>query len=126
QSVDAVGNNSAASNSWSIVVDATAPDAPAITSVVNDLSGSPVAIADNGATNDTLPTLNGTGEAGTTISIRVDGVEVGTTLVGAGGVWTFTPEDALAEGPHAITVVATDAAGNTGEPSPAFNLTIDT
>ncbi|WP_333855474.1 Ig-like domain-containing protein, partial [Leclercia sp.] len=126
QSVDAAGNHSAASNSWSILVDATAPDAPVITHVINDLSGSAVAIANNSPTNDTRPTLNGTGEAGATISIRVDGVEVGTTQVGAGGEWSFTPEDALSEGPHAITVVAKDAAGNTGEPSEAFNVTIDT
>jgi len=126
QSVDAAGNNSAASNSWSIVVDATAPDAPAITSAINDTSGSAVVIANNSPTNDTRPTLNGTGEAGATLSIRVDGVEVGTTKVGAGGEWTFTPEDALNEGPRVITVVATDAAGNTGEPSEPFNITIDT
>ena len=126
QSVDAVGNNSAASNSWSILVDATAPDVPVITSAINDLSGSPVAIANNTATNDTRPTLNGTGEAGTIVSIRVDGLEVGTTRVGAGGEWNFTPEAPLSEGPRVITVVATDAAGNTGEASPAFNITIDT
>ncbi len=126
QSVDTAGNNSAASNSWSIVVDATAPDAPTIVNAINDLSGSPVAIANNTATNDSRPTLNGTGEAGATLSIRVDGVEVGTAVVGAGGAWTFTPETALAEGLRAITVVATDAAGNTGLPSAAFNVTIDT
>ncbi|TLU61264.1 BapA prefix-like domain-containing protein [Enterobacter sp. MF024] len=126
QSADAAGNNSAPSNSWSIVVDATAPDAPVITQAINDLSGTPVAIGNNTATNDTQPTLSGTGEAGTTLSIRVDGVEVGTTQVGAGGEWTFTPEDPLGEGLRVITVVAKDAAGNTGEPSVAFNITIDT
>ncbi|QVV61185.1 BapA/Bap/LapF family large adhesin [Leclercia sp. Colony189] len=126
QSADAAGNNSAPSNSWSIVVDATAPDAPVITQAINDLSGSPVAISNNGATNDNQPTLSGTGEAGTTLSIRVDGEEVGTVQVGAGGEWTFTPPEALGEGLRVITVVATDAAGNTGEPSTAFNITIDT
>ncbi|WP_418936793.1 BapA/Bap/LapF family large adhesin [Leclercia adecarboxylata] len=126
QSVDAAGNNSAPSNSWSIVVDATAPEAPVITQAINDLSGSPVAITNNGATNDSQPTFSGTGEAGTTLSIRVDGQEVGTTQVGAGGEWTFTPPVVLGEGLRVITVVAKDAAGNTGEPSAAFNVTIDT
>ncbi|MFY9995003.1 MAG: BapA/Bap/LapF family large adhesin [Leclercia sp.] len=126
QAVDGNSNASAASNGWTIIVDGTAPDAPAINQVINDLSGTAVEVANNGATNDNRPTLYGTGEPGATISIRVDGAEVGTTLVGTGGAWTFTPEDALDDGTYAITVVATDTAGNSGDASPAFNVTINT
>ena len=126
QSVDTAGNHSAPSNVWSIIVDGTPPAAPLITHVINDLSGTAVAIVNNGFTNDSRPTLSGTAEAGTTVSIRVDGSEVGTALVGAGGEWTFTPDDPLDEGLRSITVVAKDPAGNTGAPSDAFSLTIDT
>jgi len=124
--VDGNSNASAASNGWTIIVDGTAPDAPAINQVINDLSGTAVEVASNGATNDNRPTLYGTGEPGATISIRVDGEEVGTALVGTGGAWTFTPEEALDDGLHAITVVATDTAGNSGAESAAFNVTINT
>ncbi|MCU6668731.1 Ig-like domain-containing protein [Enterobacteriaceae bacterium H4N4] len=126
QSVDGNSNTSAASNGWTIIVDGTAPDAPAINQVINDLSGTAVEVTNNGATNDNRPTLYGTGEPGATISIRVDGEEVGTAQVGNGGAWTFTPDDPIDDGLHAITVVATDTAGNVGAESPAFNVTINT
>ncbi|MGC0094008.1 Ig-like domain-containing protein, partial [Enterobacter asburiae] len=46
------------------------------------------------------------------------------TLDGSGG-WSFTPVTPLTDGPHSLTVHATDAAGNTTVSSP-FVLTVDT
>jgi hypothetical protein len=46
------------------------------------------------------------------------------TLDGSGG-WSFTPVTPLTDGPHSLTVHATDAAGNTTISTP-FELTVDT
>jgi hypothetical protein len=86
------------------VVDTT-PPAVAIT-----------APADDSITNDNTPALTGTAEAGATVQISVDGAVVGTITANAGGAWTFTTA-ALADGPHAISVIATDAAGNASPPA---------
>ncbi|MGK7286966.1 Ig-like domain-containing protein [Buttiauxella agrestis] len=45
--------------------------------------------------------------------------------MGIDGQWSITPAQPLTEGAHALTAVATDAAGN-ASPAANFNLTIDT
>ncbi|KGB93325.1 hypothetical protein DM43_341 [Burkholderia cepacia] len=106
-----------------IVVDTVVPEAPAITAV-NDDAQHPVAIG--GATNDTTPTLSGTAEAGSRVSVYDGTTLLGTTTADSSGKWTFTPSTGLGEGAHSITVTATDTAGNVSAPSAAFGLTIDT
>ncbi len=124
--VDANNNLSGTSNTWSITVDTAAPGAPAITQVIDDVPGRTGALDTNETTNDTLPTLNGTGEPGSTVTIRLDGQPVGTALVNSGGAWTFTPTTPLVNGEHTFTVVAIDAAGNASATSAGFTLTVDT
>ena len=118
--VDANNNLSGTSNTWSITVDTAAPGAPAITQVIDDVPGRTGPLDNNQITNDTLPTLNGTGEPGSTVTIRLDGQDIGTAIVNNGGAWTFTPTTALGNGLHTFTVVASDAAGNTSASSPGF------
>ena len=64
-----------------------------------------------GATNVARQTIAGTGEAGTTVLLFDGATSLGSVRVGATGTWsklvTFTTQ-----GAHAITVVDTDAAGN--------------
>ena len=124
--VDANNNLSGTSNTWSITVDTAAPGAPAITQVIDDVPGRTGPLDNNQITNDTLPTLNGTGEPGSTVTIRLDGQDIGTAIVNNGGAWTFTPTTALGNGQHTFTVVASDAAGNTSASSPGFTFTVDT
>ncbi|CZV20699.1 TPA: BapA/Bap/LapF family large adhesin [Enterobacter hormaechei] len=124
--VDANNNLSGTSNTWSITVDTAAPGAPAITQVIDDVPGRTGALDTNETTNDTLPTLNGTGEPGSTVTIRLDGQDIGTAVVNSGGAWTFTPTTPLVNGQHTFTVVASDAAGNASAPSASFTLTVDT
>lgn len=125
--IDDAGNASGTSNSWSITIDSMPPAAPVITSVVDDVSGRTGPLDTGETTNDARPTLNGTGEPGATISIRLDGVQIGTALVSDGGAWTFTPTLAIpAGGPHTLTAAAIDKAGNVGAPSGGFTLFIDT
>lgn len=123
---DAAGNTSGVSNSWGLIIDSVAPATPVITQVVDDAPEGLGALSPNGSTNDTTPTLNGTAEPGSTVTIRLDGADLVTVPVGSNGTWAYTPTAPLGEGPHTFTVVATDAAGNTSLPSTGFNIIVDT
>jgi MYXO-CTERM domain-containing protein len=112
---DAAGNTSPNSATNGFIVDTAAPAAP----VVNTP-------ADGSATNDTTPAYSGTAEPGSTVTVIVDGVSIGTTTATAGGTWTFTPTVALADGPHTVRATATDAAGNTSLSSATNTFTVDT
>ncbi|EDZ0824423.1 BapA prefix-like domain-containing protein [Salmonella enterica] len=108
-----------------ITVDLSAPAQPVITSATDDVPGM-TGTLDNGAlTNDSRPTLNGTGEAGATIRILDNGVEIGSATVDQSGNWRFTPNAPLESIAHIFTAVATDPAGNSGQPSDGFTLNID-
>ena len=125
KAVDAAGNQGAASTAFHVTIDASAPAAPSITSVTDDVSPVTGAVADNGATNDTTLTLTGTAEGGSTVTIYdTDGTTVLGTGVATGGTYTITTS-VLSQGIHTLTAKATDAAGNQGTASTAFHVTID-
>ena len=123
---DAAGNTSGVSNTWTLTIDSVAPAAPVITQVLDDVPERLGALNPNDSTNDTTPTLNGTAEPGSSVTIRLDGTDLFTVLVDDNGTWTYTLTTPLGSGPHTFTVVATDAAGNTSQPSGGFTLTVDT
>lgn len=123
---DAAGNTSGVSNTWTLTVDSVAPAAPVITQVIDDVPERLGALNPNDSTNDTMPTLNGTAEPGSTVTIRLDGTSLVTIPVDNNGAWSYTLTTPLGSGPHTFTVVATDAAGNTSQPSSGFTLTVDT
>ncbi|QWZ48840.1 BapA/Bap/LapF family large adhesin [Enterobacter bugandensis] len=122
---DAAGNPSGQSNAWTIIVDGTAPAAPVITQVVDDVPGRTGSLDLNETTNDSTPTLSGTAAANATVTIRVDGVDIGTTVADGLGAWSFTPDTPIAEGQHTLTAVATDAAGNISDVSNSWGIIID-
>ena len=122
---DAAGNPSGQSNAWTIIVDGTAPDAPVITQVIDDVPGRTGSLDINETTNDSTPTLIGTATANATVTIRVDGVDIGTTVADGLGAWSFTPATPVAEGPHTLTAVASDAAGNVSGVSNSWGIIID-
>ncbi|HHU4045151.1 TPA: BapA/Bap/LapF family large adhesin [Enterobacter cloacae] len=122
----ATSSNGNVSNAWTITIDGTAPDAPAITQLVDNVPGGTGPVDVNDTTNDATPTLNGTGEPGSTITIRLDGVDIGTAVVGSSGAWTFTPTTPVGDGTHTLTAIATDVAGNTSPVSGGFTFTVDT
>ncbi|WP_146200326.1 Ig-like domain-containing protein, partial [Paenibacillus agaridevorans] len=95
--------------------DTTAPAAPMLTGPT-----------DGASVNDATPTISGTAEPGSTVTIILDGSDAGTVPVGAGGTWTWTPPAALGEGDHSVVVRAEDAAGNVGPDSAARTFTVDT
>jgi MYXO-CTERM domain-containing protein len=112
---DAAGNTSPSSNANTFTVDTMAPAAPVVTTPAN-----------GSFTSDTTPTYSGTAEAGSTVTVIVDGVSIGTATADATGAWTFTPTAALANGQHTVRATATDAAGNTSPSSNTNTFTVDT
>ncbi|MFC5347462.1 beta strand repeat-containing protein, partial [Azospirillum lipoferum] len=107
-----------------VLVDTIAPDTPSapVLAAGQDTGVS----ATDGVTSINRPTVGGTAEAGSTVTVLIDGVAVGTTIAGADGRWSFTPTTPLTDGSHAVTSRATDPAGNSSGSSAALTLTIDT
>ncbi|WP_348251159.1 hypothetical protein, partial [Salmonella enterica] len=67
------GNSSPNSTAFSLTVDSTAPQTPILTSVVDDVAGGVTGnLAYGQITNDNRPTLNGTAEAGSVVTIYHD------------------------------------------------------
>ena len=107
-----------------LTVDATAPGAPAISTITNGVTQVTGTVANGGFTNDATPTLTGTAEANSTVMIFDGATPLGTATADGTGAWTFTTV-ALPEGGHSFTATATDAAGNIGPPSAAYGMIID-
>ena len=119
---DPVGNTSAP-GTMPVTIDTTAPTAPVAD--VAAASDTGVSNTDN-ITNDTTPTISGTGTAGDTITVTMPGTnEVLTAVVAANGTWSVTPTQALADGTANVSVTATDPAGNVSTAT-LVPVTIDT
>ncbi|MBL8957602.1 MAG: adhesin, partial [Myxococcaceae bacterium] len=111
---DAGGNVSPVSNTNTFTVDSVAPAAPVVQAPAN---GSTVTTA--------RPPITGTAEAGSTVTVRVDGVVIGTTTATAGGTFSFTPTADLSQGSHTVNVTATDAGGNVSPVSNTNTFTVN-
>ncbi|MCF7673191.1 Ig-like domain repeat protein, partial [Bacillus subtilis] len=126
KAVDKAGNTSAASTAFELNVDTVAPNAPSIAQIMDDVGSVTGIIANGKTTDDTQPTLSGSGaEAGSIVKIYDGTTLIGQTTANANGTWTFTPETALAEGTHVFTVTATDKAGNEGASSTPWTIEVD-
>ncbi|EHO8357129.1 BapA prefix-like domain-containing protein [Salmonella enterica] len=124
---DAAGNSSPNSTAFTLTVDTTAPQTPILTSVVDDVAGGVTGNLANGQiTNDNRPTLNGTAEAGSVVSIYDGNTLLGVTSANAGGAWSFTPTTGLNDGTRTLTVTATDPAGNVSPATSGFTIVVDT
>src|SRR5205823_8581538 len=100
----------------------TAPSTPDMTAATD--SGS---LNTDDVTNVTIPGFTGVAEAGSTVAIFSDGVQVGSgpaaTYAAVGGITITT---SLSNGTHSITAKATDPSGNVSAASSALSVTIDT
>ncbi|CRL51646.1 Ig-like domain-containing protein [Pseudomonas sp. URMO17WK12:I11] len=123
---DRAGYVSAPSSSWDLTVKLTPPSMPIITAVKDDVGSIQGVLQKNASTDDTRPTIEGTSEARSTISIYSNGTLLGTVVADAVGHWSFTPPAALADGLHNLTAVATNATGSSSEPTAIYPITIDT
>ena len=79
--------------------------------VITDDEGNP--IADGSTTNDSTPSFGGEGmQPGSTVTITDGDTVIGEVIAGDDGEWSFTPDQPLTDGEHAIVVDGTDASGN--------------
>ena len=120
---DIAGNATVAAGRLTVTVDTAAPAAPPAP-VLAAASDSGLSATD-GVTNVAAPRLDGTAEAGATVTLFDGDRAVGSAVANAENVWSITGVT-LAPGAHNLTVTATDAAGNVSPASPALALTIDT
>ncbi|OYZ26556.1 MAG: hypothetical protein B7Y23_00800, partial [Sulfurovum sp. 16-42-52] len=129
---NAAGNVSPQSGAYTFRVDTLAPNVVGTAGTSFELidNVAPVigSIGDGSITDDATPTITGTAEAGAIIQ-AFDGIgnPIGSPVVAAGnGTWTINLSTPLADGSHAISVTATDAAGNTSAPSTPIAFIVDT
>ncbi|MBV9248099.1 MAG: hypothetical protein JO227_02475, partial [Acetobacteraceae bacterium] len=92
---------------------------PAVTEQLADDTGTP---GDN-ITSD--PTLTGSGDPNTVVTIKEGASTLGTATRNGSGSWTFAPTG-LSQGAHTVVASETDLAGNTGSASLTFTLTATT
>ena len=116
-STDAATNVSAVSAVFAIIVDTTAPVAPTVSTLVNATNVNYI--------NNNKPTVTGTAEANSTVTVYADGGSAGTTTADATGKWSFTFTTALADGNRNITATATDATTNVSPLSTALAIIVD-
>ncbi|NNM03187.1 MAG: hypothetical protein HKP26_06480, partial [Nitrosopumilus sp.] len=78
---------------------------------------------DGSITGNTTPTLFGTAEPNSIVEVFIDGDSIGTTNSTTGN-WSLL-SSTLSEGPHTVTALVTDPAGNTASPTP-ITINVDT
>jgi hypothetical protein len=106
------GDGVPTAGSVAVVIDTVAPPVPVI-----------VAPPDGKELNQTAVTLSGTTAADTTVAVFDGAAKLGDAPA-QGETWTFDAKD-LSQGPHTLTAVASDAAGNTAA-SGERHITVDT
>ncbi len=126
QAVDAAGNVSAITPASTFTLLGDAPAAPAITGVSDDKGSVTGSIAQNASTDDSTPTLSGTGTVGTVVTVYADGVAVGSTSVAANGTWSVTTSPLGADGVKNLSAIAVDGAGQASPATGAYPIVLDT
>lgn len=111
---------------FELEIDGTAPAAPVLDRVIDDVGLVQGPISSGETTDDPTPTFHGrNGEPGTVITIRdQDGRMLGTATVRPDGTWTITT-DALSEGSNQLAITATDKVGNVSDET-HFEVVLDT
>jgi hypothetical protein len=110
---DAASNTSQDSDKRTVTVDTTPPEAPQLSPFSKPLKTA-------------WPTLSGTAERGSQVTVQVDGKEEGTARADTEGRWSLIVRRTQRDGTHKASAVAVDEAGNTGPASAVLTFTVDT
>ena len=107
--------------SYEYTIDTVAPVSPDI-----ELDKYTVSKSGDILTNDATPAFTGTAEAGSTVTIYIDGKACGAVTANHDGIWSFTLPSDLADGSYTAVAYATDLAGNVSPSSADCTFTVDT
>ena len=119
---DAAGNDGTVA-SQAYVLDTGSPAAPGTPDLASG-SDSGTSSSDD-VTSSTTPTITGTAEAGSTVTLYdSDGTTVLGTGTATGGNWSITTS-VLSAGSHTLTAKAADTAGNLSTASSGLAITVD-
>ena len=121
---DPAGNESSAD--FDLIVDTTAPDAPTLDLVYDDVGTVQGPLRSGDTTDDARPTVSGTAEAHSVVYVYNGGTLLGSTQTNAAGKWEWEPTVDLDNGAYHLTARAHDAAGNISDPSNAFDFNLIT
>ncbi|EMN1930784.1 hypothetical protein RVV18_005263, partial [Burkholderia ambifaria] len=102
----------------------TRPSRPTIEAVTDNVPPHTGVIQNGGLTNDSKPTVSGRGDPGSTIHLLVDGVEVGSVVVGANGTWSVALTQPLNDGEYRLTARASNDVGMS-VPSTSYGIQVD-
>jgi len=120
--IDEATNGNTAATQFSVMYDATPPDAPQVIYI-----DSYTCAKDLSSTGDNTLVFNGAAEPNSTVEVYINNTSVGTTVAAATGGWSYDHTAvALADGTYNVTATATDAANNTSELSGVFTIKVDT
>jgi hypothetical protein len=112
--LDGLGNRSNPSAPVSFTVDTSAPEAPVIVSPVDGVT-----------IEDTMPTFQGTGEAGSLVTVaHVDGDEICSATADETGSFSCVGTADFDPGQYTVQATAADNNGRTSDPSESVTFTV--
>jgi hypothetical protein len=116
-----MGNVSAPSFPYPVIVNTQSPPPPTIGGISPDTGVS----ASDGITNVNTPTLAGTAAPNSEVTVSLNSQVVGTTFADSTGAWSYASA-ALADGTYTFTATDTNLAGDVSAASTPYYVTIDT
>ncbi|WP_171057717.1 Ig-like domain-containing protein, partial [Acinetobacter sp. P8-3-8] len=123
--VDAVGNEGQATDPIDFNVIGSAPLAPTIQTVSDNVGDITGPLQKGATTDDKTPTVSGTAQPGTTVHVYSNGTEVGSVAVKPDGTWTLDVADLGADGEKKLTAVAVDPAGQESPATGEYPIILD-
>ncbi|SDL15057.1 hypothetical protein SAMN05216189_10751, partial [Pseudomonas delhiensis] len=112
---------------YPLVIDTVRPDTVKSSVLEDNVGAIQGPIVNGDTTDDAMPTFRGeSDEPYATVVIYDNGVEIGRKEADKDGNWDFTPNPALADGEHSLSVQLIDRAGNIGDRSEPISFVVDT
>ena len=124
KATDGAGNITVRTASYNY--DSSAPSAPTISGIADNVGSIQGNLANNARTDDTQLVISGTAEAYSTVTVYNGVAALGTAAANASGNWTYTTPTLTNATAYVFSAKATDAAGNQGAASVTSTVTIDT